>query len=79
MTFAPLNPAAHLRRTAAALLALTLLVGLALTGRAQAAGAPTWHTPTYNGQDYGWPDCAKSVGGQGQPFPPATWNRLLVV
>jgi hypothetical protein len=80
MTFAPLNPAAHLRRTAAALLSLALLV---VAGGAQAAGAttraPAWHTPIYSGQDYGWPDCAKGAGGQGQPFPPSTWYRLLVV
>lgn len=79
MTVAPLNPAAHLRRTGTTLLALALLLTLVATGRAQAAGAPAWHTPIYNGQDYGWPDCAKNAGGQGQPYPPAAWYRLLVV
>ena len=66
-----------LRRLAAVALAGAL--ALASTVTAAASSAPTWHTPTYTGQDLGWPDCAQAVGGLGMPLPPATWYRLMVV
>jgi peptidoglycan hydrolase-like protein with peptidoglycan-binding domain len=66
------------RRLAAVVLAGALTV-VPTVGGASASSAPTWHTPTYSGQDLGWPDCPKNVGGLGMPLPPAAWYRLMVV
>jgi peptidoglycan hydrolase-like protein with peptidoglycan-binding domain len=72
-----------IRRTSAVLaaLALSLIATSTAGGVADAAGkrVPTWHTPIYSGQDLGWPDCAKKVGGLGMPLPPPTWYRLMIV
>jgi peptidoglycan hydrolase-like protein with peptidoglycan-binding domain len=66
-----------------ALLAALSLVGASLAGgvasAATGATLPAWHTPAYSGQDLGWPDCSKKVGGLGMPLPPATWYRLMIV
>ena len=63
-----------LRRLAgllAALLTGALVVASPGSRAAVASSAPQWHTPTYSGQDLGWPDCPKNVGGLGMPLPPA--------
>ena len=84
MNEASLTTALRWRRAVAVLAAAVLSVpGLALAGGAASAaartGLPAWHTPIYNGQDMGWPDCSSKLGGQGQPMPPAGLYRLLVV
>jgi hypothetical protein len=81
---ASLNPATRIRRTVAVLVAAALsLATAALTGGVASAAArssvPSWHTPIYDGQDLGWPDCSKKVGGLGMPLPPPTWYRLMIV
>lgn len=72
------------RRTAAALAAavLSMIVFPTVGGTASAAprsSVPSWQAPVYDGQDLGWPDCSKQVGGLGMPLPPATWYRLMVI
>ena len=84
MRAASLNPTTRIRRTAAALVTAALsLTALAAAGDVASAAprptTPAWHTPVYSGQDYGWPDCAKQVGGLGMPLPPTAWYRLMVV
>jgi peptidoglycan hydrolase-like protein with peptidoglycan-binding domain len=80
MRIATLTPLRRSVRTAAALLVCALVVAAPRASGANAAPhVPTWHTPAYSGQDFGWPDCAKKVGGQGMPLPPAAWYRLMVV
>ena len=73
-----MHPLMTLRRIAAVVLASAVVVAGTVTG-AVASNTPVWHTPTYTGQDLGWPDCPKEVGGLGMPLPPAAWYRLMVV
>ncbi|BEP14294.1 hypothetical protein acdb102_26050 [Acidothermaceae bacterium B102] len=63
----------------AALVTGALVVASPVSHAAVASSAPQWHTPAYSGQDLGWPDCPKNVGGLGMPLPPAAWYRLMIV
>jgi peptidoglycan hydrolase-like protein with peptidoglycan-binding domain len=82
MRQAPPNPTIRIRRAVAALLAAALsLTTTTLAGGVASAAprSPAWHTPIYNGQDLGWPDCAQNIGGLGMPLPPPTWYRMMIV
>ncbi|MDX6203970.1 MAG: hypothetical protein QOF39_27 [Frankiales bacterium] len=82
MRQAPPNPTIRIRRAVAALVAAALsLTTTALAGGVASAAprSPAWHTPIYNGQDLGWPDCAQNIGGLGMPLPPPTWYRMMIV
>ncbi len=74
------DPIRRLRLAVAALLVAALsLSGPGAASAANGRSVPAWHTPVYGGQDMGWPDCPKQVGGLGMPMPPAAWYRLMIV
>lgn len=78
----PLTLVPSARRVLAVLIAVASMIVMVAQGGGVArarTSVPAWHTPIYTGQDLGWPDCAKSIGGQGQPLPPPTWYRFMIV